>query len=106
MSFIISEKADAINDSTYCTVYNPLLPNATQYLFPFVMEYSLIAIAIYAGFYDSLNILIHTDLMKSLKRAIAHKQSHDCNKHEKIFFHQSHTVCKLLTANVKLGFYK
>jgi len=83
--------SENINSTSCSTTGAPFLSAATPYLFPFVLEYSLIAVSICAGYYYSLNIRIQKDLVQSLKKAFAAKQEHhEVSKHE-VMFHKAHT---------------
>ncbi len=75
-----------------CGSYDSLLYTASPYLFPFVLEYSLIAVATMASLFGTVNIRITKDILDSVKKAI--HQSMNTNKvadqHEEALFTKSH----------------
>lgn len=55
---------------------------AAPFLFPFILEYSLIALAVMAGIYAGLNIQVTKNVLRDVKKAIRSGlgKSHD-NQH-------------------------
>ena len=66
----------------------------SPYLFPFVLEYSLIVVAVMASIFHGLNLRITTDLFASLQRALrTHPEKLEDNSdslHHESFFSKSH----------------
>ena len=81
------------NDTHKCESLD-LLHDFSPYLSPFVLEYSLIAVAAMAGMFHSLNVRINTDLLSSLKKALQHTTSADHQPtqgdNQEAFFAKSH----------------
>lgn len=72
----------------FCIHVTGLYTDLAPYLFPFVLEYSLIATATMAGMYHSLNIRITQDIINNIKKAI--KKRRKSMEHLSAIRHQDH----------------
>ena len=68
-TFVILDPDGNVSMSA-CYDGDSLLKQASPYLFPFVLEYSLIAMATYAGIYAGLDVKVTKDLLKSVKETL------------------------------------
>ena len=60
-----------------CADDGSLLSKASPYLFPFILEYSLIALASMAGMYAGLNIVVTKNLLNLVRKALIRQEKED-----------------------------
>ena len=60
------------DETTDCSQYQDLLLNASPYLFPFILEYSLIATGVYAIMSSKISIGKYHDVIANINHIVEH----------------------------------
>lgn len=60
----------APDNNTNCGEYTNLLAKASPFLFPFVLEYSLIAVATMASLFAAMNVQVTKDIIDTVRKAL------------------------------------
>ena len=86
------------NGSGSCADPKSLLSQASPYLFPCVLEYSLIAVAVMAGMFQSISIKVTQDVVEMIRKTLRHRkpltkkheEKHEGHHEETSMFDKSH----------------
>ena len=71
------------DDNTTCEALGPLVTEASAYLFPFVLEYSLVVVGILFGYLINVNREVTDDIIKRVTQAIRKKNREGEQQQEK-----------------------